>query len=93
MGRTVTAIDTASGHLRATLYGGYKIDHILLAPNGKEMWGTSNAEGRLHVYDVESNELIKKIDMPGNGRAETVEADPSTPLVHAIRPGLCEHAT
>ena len=33
------------------------------------MWATSNGEGRIYVYDVESKELIRKIEMPGNGDA------------------------
>ena len=69
LGRTITIMDTESGHAVQTLFGAYKVDHVLLSPNGKEMWATSNGEGRLFVYDAESKELIKKIDMPGNGDA------------------------
>ena len=69
LGRTVTIIDTASGHAVETLYGAYKVDHVLLSPNGKEMWATSNGEGRIYVYDAESKDLIKVIDMPQNGDA------------------------
>jgi DNA-binding beta-propeller fold protein YncE len=69
LGRTITIMDTASGHATATLYGAYKVDHVLLSPNGKEMWATSNGEGRIYVYDAESKDLIKIIDMPENGDA------------------------
>jgi mono/diheme cytochrome c family protein len=69
LGRTVTIIDTVSGHAVETLYGAYKVDHVLLSPNGKEMWATSNGEGRIYVYDAESKALIKVIDMPQNGDA------------------------
>ena len=69
LGRTLTIIDTELGHAVETVYGAYKVDHVLLAPNGKEMWATSNGEGRIYVYDVETRNLIKKIDMPGNGDA------------------------
>ncbi|MFL2547236.1 MAG: hypothetical protein ACJ0SL_07730 [Candidatus Rariloculaceae bacterium] len=69
LGRTITVIDVASGHAHSTLYGAYKVDHVLLSPNGKEMWATSNGEGRIYVYDVETHELLKIIDMPGNGDA------------------------
>jgi len=69
LGRTITVIDTESGHATDTLFGAYKVDHVLLSPNGKEMWATSNGEGRIYVYDVETKEIIKKIDMPGNGDA------------------------
>jgi DNA-binding beta-propeller fold protein YncE len=69
LGRTITIMDTESGHATETLYGAYKVDHVLLSPNGKEMWATSNGEGRIFVYDVETKELLKKIDMPENGDA------------------------
>jgi len=69
LGRTITVIDTHEGHATDSLYGAYKVDHVLLSPNGKEMWATSNGEGRIYVYDAESKELIRKIDMPGNGDA------------------------
>ncbi len=69
LGRTVTVMDTQSGHAVETLYGAYKVDHVLLSPNGTEMWATSNGEGRIYVYDTESKDLIKIIDMPGNGDA------------------------
>jgi len=69
LGRTITVIDTHEGHAVETLYGAYKVDHVLLSPNGEEMWATSNGEGRIYVYDAESKELLKIIDMPGNGDA------------------------
>jgi DNA-binding beta-propeller fold protein YncE len=69
LGRTITIIDVHEGHAVASLYGGYKVDHVLLSPNGKEMWATSNGEGRLYVYDADSRELLKVIDMPQNGDA------------------------
>ena len=69
LGRTLTVIDTHEGHAIETLYGAYKVDHVLLSPNGEEMWATSNGEGRIYVYDTDSKDLIKIIDMPGNGDA------------------------
>ena len=69
LGRTITIIDTQTGHATETLYGAYKVDHVLLDPTGTEMWATSNGEGRIFVYDAESRELTHRIDMPGNGDA------------------------
>tara|TARA_B100001250_G_scaffold414571_1_gene454029 strand:- start:17816 stop:19600 length:1785 start_codon:yes stop_codon:yes gene_type:complete len=69
LGRTITVMDTDSGHATETLYGTYKVDHVLLSPNGKEMWSTSNGEGKLTVYDVDTKETLKIIDMPQNGDA------------------------
>jgi len=72
LGRTLTIIDVHGGHAIETVYGGYKVDHVLLAPNGREMWATSNAEGRLYVYDEPTRELLKVIDMPQNGDAHGI---------------------
>jgi hypothetical protein len=69
LGRTLTVIDTESGHATETLFGAYKTDHVLLSPNGREMWATSNGEGRILVYDADSRDLIQTIEMPGNGDA------------------------
>jgi mono/diheme cytochrome c family protein len=69
LGRTITVMDTQAGIATATLFGAYKTDHVLLAPNGREMWATSNGEGRILIYDTQTKELIKSIDMPGNGDA------------------------
>ena len=67
LGRTVSVIDANAGRKLATLFSGYEVDHLLLAPNGKEMWATSNGEGRIYVFDVASREQIAVIDMPQNG--------------------------
>ena len=50
-----------------TVFSGYMSDHVLLAPNGKEMWVTSNGEGRIYVFDAATKEQLKVIDMPGRG--------------------------
>lgn len=67
IGRTITVVDANSGRGIATLFSGYAVDHILLSPNGKEMWATSNAEGRIYVFDAESHDQIDVIDMPHQG--------------------------
>ncbi len=67
LGRTVSVIDASSGRKLATLFSGYEVDHILLAPNGKEMWATSNGEGRIYVFDVATREQLAVIEMPQNG--------------------------
>ncbi len=42
LGRTVSVIDANSGRKLATLFSGYEVDHMLLAPNGaSNMWSTS----------------------------------------------------
>ena len=67
LGRTVSVMAADSGRPLATLFSGYEVDHILLSPNGKEMWATSNGEGRIYVFDVETREKKSVIQMPQNG--------------------------
>lgn len=67
LGRTVSVIDANGGRQRHTVFAGYMLDHILLAPNGKEFWGTSNREGRIYVFDQETYETSHVIDMPRFG--------------------------
>ena len=68
-GRTMTVIDTARGRAVETVFSGYQVDHVLLAPNGREMWGTSNADGRIYVFDAEERVQTHAIDMPNLGDA------------------------
>ena len=67
IGRTLTVIDAESGRALDTVFSGYQADHVLLSPNGKEMWVTSNGEGRIYVFDAETREQITVIDMPSRG--------------------------
>jgi DNA-binding beta-propeller fold protein YncE len=67
LGRTVSVMNADSGRKLATLFSGYEVDHILLSPNGKEMWATSNGEGRIYVFDAETREQMTVIQMPQNG--------------------------
>ncbi|MDH3747267.1 MAG: hypothetical protein OER97_03595 [Gammaproteobacteria bacterium] len=66
-GRTLSVLSADTGQQIATLFSGYEVDHVLLSPNGKEMWATSNGEGRIYVYDTETREQISVIGMPQNG--------------------------
>ncbi len=68
-GRTVTVLNAETGRHIDTLFSAYQVDHILLSPNGKEMWATSNGEGKIYVWDAETRELLNKIDMPEDGDA------------------------
>lgn len=69
LGRTITVLETATGRILDTLFSGYKVDHVLLSPNGTEMWATGNGEGRIFVYDAETRKQTKIIDMPQFGDA------------------------
>jgi DNA-binding beta-propeller fold protein YncE len=66
-GRTLSVLKADTGQQVATLFSGYEVDHLLLSPNGKEMWATSNGEGRIYVYDAATHEQISVIQMPQNG--------------------------
>ncbi len=68
-GRTMTVIDTERGRAVETVFSGYQVDHVLLAPNGREMWGTSNADGKIYVFDTERRVQTDVIDMPNYGDA------------------------
>jgi len=68
-GRTITVLRTDTGKAMDTIPSAYMVDHVLLAPNGKEFWATSNAEGSIYVFNTEPRELITKIKMPSGGDA------------------------
>ena len=63
-GRTVTVFDTNDGRHLDTLFSGYVVDHILLAPNGKEIWATANGDGQIFVFDTQTRQQTHVIDMP-----------------------------
>ena len=66
-GRTISVLATDTGRQLETLFSGYEVDHVLLSPNGKEVWATSNGEGRIYVFDAETREKKTVIQMPQNG--------------------------
>lgn len=68
-GRTITVFNAGTGEHKATLFSSYAVDHVLLAPNGKEMWTTSNGEGRIVVFDASTREQLGEIPMPNGGQA------------------------
>ena len=68
-GRTITVINAETGKHISTLPSAYMIDHLILSPNGKEIWATSNGEGKLWVYDGDTRKLLDVVDMPGFGDA------------------------
>ncbi len=64
MGRTISVLENETGRSLETLFSGYGVDHLLLAPNGREFWATSNSEGRIYVFDAVTREQAHIIDMP-----------------------------
>ena len=65
--RTISVFDAGTGKGLETLITGCQVDHVLLAPNGKEFWATSNGEGRIFVYGAKTREQTHRIYMPGFG--------------------------
>ena len=66
-GRTVTVYATESGDHLETLFSAYRVDHILLSPDGNEFWATSNYEGAIYVFDARTRERKDVIRIPGGG--------------------------
>ena len=66
-GRTVTVYETEIGNHLDTLFSAYRVDHILLSPDGNEFWATSNYEGAIYVFDAHTREQKHVIQIPGGG--------------------------
>lgn len=66
-GRTISVYDNKTGLQLKTIPSGYQIDHILLSPDGNQIWAASNGDGRVYVYDTTTHEEAAAIDMPGFG--------------------------
>ena len=66
-GRTITVYETQTGDHVDTLFSAYRVDHILLSPDGNEFWATSNYEGAIYVFDAHTRERKDVIQMPGGG--------------------------
>jgi DNA-binding beta-propeller fold protein YncE len=66
-GHDIHIIDTATGERTGVVNTGFTSDHVLLSPDGKEMWVSSNGSGKLFVYDIETRKLKSEIHLPGYG--------------------------
>ena len=66
-GRTLSVLETATGRQLETVFSGYVVDHVLLSPNGKEMWATANGDAQIFVFDEATREQTHVIDMPNWG--------------------------
>lgn len=66
-GNDITIIDARSGIRKGLINTGFTTDHIILSPDGTEMWTSSNGSGKIYVYDATTREGKAVITMPGNG--------------------------
>lgn len=68
-GNDIMVLDTRLGRRIDKMETGYVTDHLVLTPNGKEIWATSNGSGKILVYDVDSHDMTYEIHLPGYGDA------------------------
>lgn len=67
-GRTITVVDAETGEYMDTIvYGGRGVDHLILSPDGKEIWASANDSGTVYVIDVATHQTIAEIPMPQFG--------------------------
>ena len=66
-GHDISVINAVTGMREHLISTGWTTDHIILSPDGTEMWTSSNGAGKLYVYDAETYEEKAVVDMPGFG--------------------------
>lgn len=67
-GKTITIIDAQKDTVKATVETGcLRNDHIILSPDGSEMWATCNASHDIVVLDAKTKGVKHRIPMPNSG--------------------------
>ncbi|OFW41056.1 MAG: hypothetical protein A3J28_00880 [Acidobacteria bacterium RIFCSPLOWO2_12_FULL_60_22] len=67
-GATLTIIDAEKNEVRRTIQTNcIRNDHIILSPDGQEMWATCNASYEIVVLDAKTHEIKTRIPMPNQG--------------------------
>jgi plastocyanin/DNA-binding beta-propeller fold protein YncE len=66
-GITMSIFDTHFDIATNVVQVGKTTDHIILAPDGKEVWATSNADHGIWVVDTASEQVVATIMMPNGG--------------------------
>lgn len=67
-GTTLTIIDTETNRVKRTLETGcITNDHIILSPDGQEMWATCNQSHEIVVLDSATAAIKTRIPMPNTG--------------------------
>ncbi|TAK21321.1 MAG: hypothetical protein EPO26_15460 [Chloroflexota bacterium] len=66
-GRTTTIIDLQTMGVSNVVVIGQTTDHVLLSPDGKEAWYTSNAEHSIYVLDTATEKITHVIKDPADG--------------------------
>lgn len=68
-----------------TLFSAFQVDQIPLAPNGREIWCTSEAEGRINVFDAETHEKMHITDVPYSGDPHGFVCDHDDDVARVMR--------
>ena len=67
-GSTITIIDAEKNQVKRTLKTDcMRNDHIILSPDGQEMWATCNGSHEIVVLDSKTHEIKTRIPMPNGG--------------------------
>ncbi len=67
-GKTLTIIDTEKNTVKATVDTGcLRNDHIIMSPDGAEMWATCNESHDIVVVDSRTRAIKARVPMPNGG--------------------------
>jgi DNA-binding beta-propeller fold protein YncE len=67
-GKTITIIDTEKNAVKATVQTDcLRNDHIILSPDGQEMWATCNESHDIVVLDARTHAIKARVPMPNSG--------------------------
>src|SRR5262249_26220668 len=67
-GATITIIDTEKNEVTRTLQTNcLRNDHIVISPDGQEMWAACNSSHEIVVLDSKTYEIKNRIPMPNGG--------------------------
>src|SRR5437016_2024129 len=67
-GKTITIIDTEKNSVISTVQTDcLRNDHIILSPDGAEMWATCNTSHDIVVLDAKTHAMKTRIPMPNGG--------------------------
>jgi hypothetical protein len=67
-GTSITIIDTATSQVKRTIPTNcITNDHLILSPDGREMWATCNQSHEIVVLDTGTYAITARIPMPNQG--------------------------
>lgn len=67
-GSTITIVDTATNQVKRTLATNcIRNDHIVISPDGAEMWAACNTSKEIVVLDAKTYAIKNRIPMPNGG--------------------------